>query len=97
MTGRVTVGGPIEQANGAKLRRAGKDLVIISWGSMIHEALAAAQTLAGQGHDVGVSICAGSRLSTTVPSQPQSMPVDVCSSSTKPIKPWASARRSWRV
>lgn len=53
-TGRVTVGGPIEQANGAKLRRAGKDLVIISWGSMVHEALAAAQTLADQGHEVGV-------------------------------------------
>lgn len=52
--GTVTLGGAIETACGAKMRRTGKDLVIISWGVAVHDALSAARSLAKRGHDVGV-------------------------------------------
>jgi 2-oxoisovalerate dehydrogenase E1 component beta subunit len=38
----------------AELRRAGEELSIISYGAMVHEALAAAETLATEGHSVEV-------------------------------------------
>lgn len=53
-TGTVTFGGAIESACGAKMRRDGKDLVIISWGAAVHDALSAARRLSERGHDVGV-------------------------------------------
>ena len=52
--GTVTLGGAIESACGAKMRREGKDLVIISWGATVHDALSAARSLSERGHDVGV-------------------------------------------
>lgn len=53
-TGTVTLGGAIENACGAKVRRKGKDLAIISWGVAAQEALSAARSLLERGHDVGV-------------------------------------------
>lgn len=53
-SGPVTLGGPVEAAYGAKLRRPGKDLVIITWGAIVQQALAAAELLAAGGRDVGV-------------------------------------------
>ena len=52
--GTVTLGGAIESACGAKMRREGKDLVIVSWGATVHDALSAARSLSERGHDVGV-------------------------------------------
>src|SRR5450759_4153553 len=54
ISGKVTLGGAVEPARGAKLRRPGKDLAIISWGTAVHDALSAAHTLADRGYDVGV-------------------------------------------
>ena len=53
-SGTVSLGGAIESACGAKMRRRGKDLVIISWGVAVPEALSAARSLSERGHDVGV-------------------------------------------
>lgn len=44
--GPVTPGGQVEAAAGARAHRDGRDLAIITWGSMLHEALAAADELA---------------------------------------------------
>ena len=52
--GTVTLGGTVELALGAKVRREGKDLVIITWGTMVQQALAAASALSDRGHDVAV-------------------------------------------
>ena len=54
MAGTVRLGGGVEPARGAVLRRPGTDLAIISWGTMVHAALAAATTLAASGHQVAV-------------------------------------------
>jgi pyruvate/2-oxoglutarate/acetoin dehydrogenase E1 component len=45
----VAVDGPIEPAEGAVLARAGSALTIVTWGSMLHEVLAAAIVLAHEG------------------------------------------------
>lgn len=45
----VTTGGVVEAAAGARKHRAGSDLAIITWGSMLHQALSAAQELATTG------------------------------------------------
>ena len=52
--GMVTLGGAVESASGAKLRREGKDLAIISWGASVHDALSAARSLSESGYDVAV-------------------------------------------
>ncbi len=48
-SGPVTAGGLVEAAAGARRHRDGSDLAIITWGSMVHEALAAADELAATG------------------------------------------------
>lgn len=48
-TGPVIAGGVVEAAAGARKHRDGSDLAIISWGSMLHEALSAADDLATAG------------------------------------------------
>jgi 2-oxoisovalerate dehydrogenase E1 component len=52
--GSVPVGGPTEAASGARVHREGRDLTVLTWGPMLHRALAAAERLAEAGHDVGV-------------------------------------------
>lgn len=54
MSGTVRLGGDVEAARGAVLRRQGTDLAIITWGTTVHAALAAATRLADGGHQVGV-------------------------------------------
>jgi 2-oxoisovalerate dehydrogenase E1 component len=43
-----------EKVGGARLRRAGRDVLLISWGRMVHECDAAADLLAAQGIRAGV-------------------------------------------
>jgi 2-oxoisovalerate dehydrogenase E1 component len=45
-TGSVTAGGQVELAAGARTHRDGSDVAIITWGSMVHEAIDAANILA---------------------------------------------------
>ncbi len=45
----VELDGEIEAAQGARIARAGKDITIVTWGSMLSQALAAAEQLAEQG------------------------------------------------
>ncbi len=52
--GQVSVDGPVEPAAGAKLRRGGRDVGIVTWGTMVAPALEAAEMLAEQGIDAGV-------------------------------------------
>ncbi len=47
--GEVALGGIFERAEGARLARAGSDIGIITWGTSVIEALAAAETVAGEG------------------------------------------------
>ena len=47
--GSVIAGGAVEAAAGARKHRDGTDLAIITWGSMLHEALSAADELATTG------------------------------------------------
>jgi pyruvate/2-oxoglutarate/acetoin dehydrogenase E1 component len=47
--GEVVVDGPIEALGGARVRRTGNDLVLISWGRMVATALDAAEALAADG------------------------------------------------
>jgi 2-oxoisovalerate dehydrogenase E1 component len=54
VTGEVMVGGPAELAAGARIRRDGTDVAILTWGPMLHRALAAADLLAAQGHQARV-------------------------------------------
>ncbi|WP_335740041.1 alpha-ketoacid dehydrogenase subunit alpha/beta [Rhodococcus sp. WB1] len=48
-SGAVVTGGEVEIAGGARTHRDGRDLAIITWGSMLHQALAAADELASAG------------------------------------------------
>ncbi len=50
----VVVDGPIETAQGALVARAGTDVTIVSWGSMLARVLEAADVLAGKGVSVEV-------------------------------------------
>jgi len=50
----VKLGGPLQAAAGAAWRRRGTDLSIISWGTTVDTALAAAERLQEQGIDAGV-------------------------------------------
>jgi 2-oxoisovalerate dehydrogenase E1 component len=52
--GEVMLGGPPEFAAGARIRRNGTDVAILTWGPMLHRALAAADILAEQGHQARV-------------------------------------------
>ncbi|MCB1486072.1 MAG: dehydrogenase [Bauldia sp.] len=52
--GPVVTGGPIQPAAGARLHREGPAAVVITWGTMVAQALAAADTLAAEGHDITV-------------------------------------------
>jgi 2-oxoisovalerate dehydrogenase E1 component len=52
--GEVFTAAPAEQVGGARLRRDGSALTIISWGPMLHRALAAADQLAESGIDAAV-------------------------------------------
>ncbi|MGD9946312.1 MAG: thiamine pyrophosphate-dependent enzyme [Burkholderiaceae bacterium] len=53
-SGAVQRSGNVEAAAGARLRREGSDVLIISWGAMVHEALAAAELLADSGSSAAV-------------------------------------------
>jgi 2-oxoisovalerate dehydrogenase E1 component len=53
-TGEVILGGPIEPAFGARRYGTGSDLAIITWGTMLHTALEAADTLRAEGIDASV-------------------------------------------
>jgi 2-oxoisovalerate dehydrogenase E1 component len=50
----VVVGGPIEPTKGARLRRTGSDVAVVSWGSMVKVALEAADQLAAVGIEASV-------------------------------------------
>lgn len=52
--GSVPVGAMLEPAAGARFRRDGDDLTVISWGPMVLRALTAAQTLAESGIEASV-------------------------------------------
>ncbi len=52
--GRVTLGGPVPPVGKARLHRAGPAAAIITWGTMLREALAAADALSAEGHAVTV-------------------------------------------
>lgn len=52
--GPVVAGGAIEVAAGARKHRDGADLAILTWGSMLHEALTAAEELASTGIEATV-------------------------------------------
>jgi 2-oxoisovalerate dehydrogenase E1 component len=52
--GAVELDAPVTPVGGARLHREGTDLVIISWGTMVPEALRAADELAGEGIDASV-------------------------------------------
>lgn len=45
----VVVDGPVEAAAGAHIARPGRDLTIVTWGAMLHQALAAADQLQAEG------------------------------------------------
>jgi 2-oxoisovalerate dehydrogenase E1 component len=53
-TGPVDMESPVEGVGGARLRREGGDVAIVTWGSMVHAALAAARRLAQDGVEVSV-------------------------------------------
>jgi len=53
-TAPVDLDADIEDASGARIARAGKDLTLVTWGSMLGQALQAAQMLADDGIDVEV-------------------------------------------
>jgi 2-oxoisovalerate dehydrogenase E1 component len=53
-SGPVVAGGRVESAAGARRHRSGSDLAIITWGSMLHEALSAADELAAAGIEASV-------------------------------------------
>jgi 2-oxoisovalerate dehydrogenase E1 component len=52
--GIVDVDGPVQKVGGARLRRAGKDAVIVTWGRITSTALEAADQLAQEGIEVAV-------------------------------------------
>lgn len=52
--GDLSTGGAVERADGAGWRRAGRGGTIVTWGAMVPEALAAAETLSERGIEIGV-------------------------------------------
>jgi len=50
----VTIGGPVGPVGGAAIRRHGDDVTVVTWGSMVHRALEAAELAAGEGIEVEV-------------------------------------------
>ncbi|QYB00190.1 acetoin dehydrogenase (plasmid) [Rhodococcus sp. USK10] len=50
----VTLGGPVEPLGGARLRRAGTDVTVVTWGAITAKALDAAERLHQQGIDAEV-------------------------------------------
>ncbi|MFE0420647.1 alpha-ketoacid dehydrogenase subunit alpha/beta [Streptomyces tendae] len=50
----VAIGGDIERAEGARVRREGADVAIITWGSMLQPSLAAAENLSAAGIEATV-------------------------------------------
>jgi len=53
-TGLVTLGGDVEPLGGASLRHSGRDVGVITWGSVAPEVDAAAETLQSEGVSVAV-------------------------------------------
>jgi 2-oxoisovalerate dehydrogenase E1 component len=53
-SGSVAVGGPAEAVGGARVHRDGRDVAILTWGPMLHRALAAAEQLAASGYEATV-------------------------------------------
>ncbi|TDD10848.1 acetoin dehydrogenase [Nonomuraea deserti] len=51
---QVQVGGPVRPMGGARTRRAGSDVTVVTWGAMTHRVLEAAEVLAGEGIDAEV-------------------------------------------
>jgi pyruvate/2-oxoglutarate/acetoin dehydrogenase E1 component len=52
--GDVRLGAAVEPLGGARVRRAGRDATVVSWGPMLTASLAAADELTGEGIDVEV-------------------------------------------
>ncbi|MGI5160612.1 alpha-ketoacid dehydrogenase subunit beta [Microbispora sp. CA-102843] len=50
----VTVGGPVQPLGGARVRRHGSDVTVVTWGAMTARVLEAAETLAADGIEVEV-------------------------------------------
>jgi len=50
----VVIDGPIESAEGAHVVRKGRDLTIVTWGAMLHQAMAAAEILKTEGTEAEV-------------------------------------------
>jgi pyruvate/2-oxoglutarate/acetoin dehydrogenase E1 component len=44
----LALDGPVEAVGGARVRRPGEDVTVVTWGRMVHEALAAADRLAAE-------------------------------------------------
>lgn len=55
VNGDVVLGGEVEETCGARQHRSGRDLAIITWGAMLHQALAAAEELQGAGIEATVT------------------------------------------
>ena len=54
LSAEIEIGGEVERAEGARLRRDGNDAVIITWGTSLYPVLAAASQLEEEGIDVSV-------------------------------------------
>lgn len=54
LVGPVAIGGPPQAAAGARIHRPGSDLAILTWGPMLHRALAAAGQLSAAGREACV-------------------------------------------
>lgn len=52
--GELTLGGPLQPVGGGRMLRAGSDVTLVTWSRLTHEALAAADAVAGDGIDVEV-------------------------------------------
>ncbi|MEV4358351.1 alpha-ketoacid dehydrogenase subunit beta [Nonomuraea sp. NPDC004186] len=50
----VRTDGPVQPMGGARTRRAGSDVTVVTWGAMTHRVLAAAEALAGEGVEAEV-------------------------------------------
>ncbi|MFI7133109.1 alpha-ketoacid dehydrogenase subunit beta [Nonomuraea sp. NPDC050153] len=50
----VTTDGPVQPMGGARARRAGSDVTVVTWGAMTHRVLAAAEALAREGVEAEV-------------------------------------------
>jgi len=50
----IAIDGPIEAVSGARVRREGDDITLLSWSAMVHTALRAAEALAEEGISVEV-------------------------------------------